>query len=275
MYTLAQKPNATHQDPTEKSAQLLRRLNFKPGSQTHAAPRPGRTLSNRVEKQSLQKNPEHEEVRSVSRASMGIGFDFAKVPAHSRRACRCGGSCPSCRTNEPMATRELEHDPDQSPGSMIGSHQYEDGEPVPPPELNNGETRCVRETGEMDTQIFNTGCTRPCTEEHERDHRVYRGECCQRYATARQRAIDAGNLEERNRISQRYIDWQNATSDFSECRADAVSRSCGLRLRESQGCNASTTEANRECCTEVAGYISAAEGRARTECPGTDLDCPF
>ena len=117
----------------------------------------------------------------------------------------------------------------------------------------------------MDTQIFNTGCTRPCTEEHEEDHRIYRGDCCRRYATARQQAIDAGDFEERNRISQRYIDWQNATSDFSECRADEISRNCGLRLRDERNCSASTTEENRDCCAEVDEYIRAAVDRCRME----------
>jgi hypothetical protein len=250
-------------------------MNFGPGVQKITTLSRKHTISNQLEQQTLQKNPESEEVSSLSGASMGIGFNLANVPVHPQRVCQCGGSCPRCRSIEPMAMGELEPDPDQGPGSIMVSPLHEGGEPVPPPELNNAETRCVKETGEMDTQIFNTGCTRPCTAEHERDHRVYRGDCCRRYAEARQRAIDAGDLEERNRISQRYIDWQNATSDFSECRADEISRNCGLRLRESRSCNAPATEENRECCTEVADYIRAAEDRARTECPGTDQDCPF
>jgi len=196
-------------------------------------------------------------------------------------SCSCGGHCSRCLGRESSVSRELEGDPTHTPATLRpkGFHSLGlvnvNGEPMPPPELNNGETRCNRETGGMETEIFNAGCTRPCTEAHEADHRAYRGECCSKYALARQQAIDAGDLVERNRISQRYVDWQNATSDYSECRADEVGRNCGLRLLAEQHCDRSSAEGSPGCCEEIATYLRAAEDRARSECPGTDQDCPF
>jgi len=185
--------------------------------------------------------------------------------------------CPQCQ--EEHTSREHEPDelspPEEKTPQETARTPTDDTGPEEDPvvEYANGSTVCDRETGNMVTTIDNTKCTRGCTEEHEADHRAYRGPCCRTYAEARRAAIDAGDLDLRNQLSRRYNAWVRSTSGYSECRASRVSVACGERMEQARSCDSPSDE-NRECCGDVARYLTRLRRHRDENCPGADQDCP-
>ena len=143
---------------------------------------------------------------------------------------------------------------------------------------NNGETWCDRESGEMQTTITNTKCTKSCTEEHEADHRTYRKDCCKVYSTARKKAVDAGDWRTRNKLTKRYNKWIDDTSDFSECRAYKKSIECGKKKRNALSClspkKTLPKKEDKSCCKDLRAYLKAMKKKRKNRCPGTDKPCP-
>jgi hypothetical protein len=206
--------------------------------------------------------------------------------------CACGGTCPKCQAQQHedlderhTAEREARRPPKNENEDMDGAIGVAPGntaagalaapgiEDDPVVEYSNGTTTCDRDTGTMTTVINNTKCTRPCTVEHEADHRAYRGDCCRAYATARSAAIADGDTTRRNALTQRYNAWISATSDYSECRAYRVSVACGERMQSDLSCSRPTEE-NRACCGDVRTYLASMRSKRDSRCPGTDQACP-
>ena len=206
--------------------------------------------------------------------------------------CACGGTCPKCEAKQYLDERRIEeHEARRHRETESGGIEDPTGitpaagdtalfradtsgtEDDPIVEYSNGETSCDRDTGKMTTVINNTKCTRPCTVEHEADHRAYRGDCCRTYAITRLAAIALGDTARRNELTRRYHNWISATSDYSECRAYKVSVACGEKMETDLGCS-TLTDANRSCCADVRSYLTSMRSSRDARCPGTDQACP-
>ncbi|MBI5192608.1 MAG: RHS repeat protein [Nitrospirae bacterium] len=147
----------------------------------------------------------------------------------------------------------------------------------------NGKTWCDINTGTMVTEIYNKKCTRVCTEEHESDHRNYRGPCCALFKTCYDNA--GKDIGEQANCIEKYKNWIKETSAFSECRAYTVSVNCAERelkkcdctLKDHAGGDHQIGEHyNKECCDIFKEYKGSVEKSKKENCDkAKDKACPF
>lgn len=140
----------------------------------------------------------------------------------------------------------------------------------------NGETTCTLPGGTPATTIYNTACSKPCTERHEGVHRTDIGPCCKKAGTAYAAATTDAD---RSSVSSRFFGWMGANVAWFECRAYAESVTCADGMIAAKHCGtASMAPADSACCTELTSYRADKEASRASNCAsaGASLTaCPW
>ena len=144
--------------------------------------------------------------------------------------------------------------------------------PATLPGTKTGGTGCDASTGTTASNVSNKDpCTMDCSASHEQKHAVDIGPCCTKAGVA---ANKAEKPEDKEAVQQKFDEWMINNANFLECRAYAVSISCGEGKKSKLKC----ADSNEKCCVPLTRYISSAMRQKEGTCnnAGQKLtDCPF
>jgi hypothetical protein len=136
-----------------------------------------------------------------------------------------------------------------------------------------GATRCDTATGKVITATLNTNeCTKDCSTKHEDKHAADIAPCCTKAGAASQAAKTA---DDKAAVQTTFDNWMISNRPFLECRAYAVSVSCGDAKHKKANCE---KQSYGKCCKALVWYIRTATLEGRAACANADKnlsDCPF
>jgi hypothetical protein len=136
-----------------------------------------------------------------------------------------------------------------------------------------GATRCDTATGKVITATLNTNeCTKDCSTKHEDKHAADIAPCCSKAGAASQAAKTD---DDKAAVQTKFENWMLSNKPFLECRAYAVSISCGEAKHKKANCE---KQSYGKCCKALVWYIrtSTLEGTAACNNAEKNLsDCPF
>ena len=139
--------------------------------------------------------------------------------------------------------------------------------------VQTGATHCDTATGKVVVVTLNTDdCTKDCSTKHEEKHAADIGPCCTRAGAASKAAkSDADKTD----IQDKFDKWMLSNKPFLECRAYAVSESCGNAKHKALNCE---KQSYTKCCKNLVWYIRSAINGAKEPCAQADKklsECPF
>jgi len=121
----------------------------------------------------------------------------------------------------------------------------------------------------------NTCCDQNCTLKHEADHKILKGPCCIKLSIKYNACKDPVC---KIKLDNDYVQWSNKLRPYSECRAYKVGKSC----REFQQvarlcfiCPFKPPSGWAQCCQDLKDQIKRDNAEISTNCPGTNIPCPF
>ncbi len=136
-----------------------------------------------------------------------------------------------------------------------------------------GATRCDTATGKVITATLNTNeCTKDCSTKHEDKHAADIAPCCTKAGAASKAATTESDKTD---IQTKFDNWMLSNRPFLECRAYAVSVSCGDAKHKKANCE---KESYGKCCKALVWYIRTARIEGEAACNHADKnlsDCPF
>lgn len=136
-----------------------------------------------------------------------------------------------------------------------------------------GSTRCDTATGKVITATLNTNeCTKDCSTKHEDKHAADIAPCCSKAGEASKAATTDSD---KAGIQTKFDNWMLSNKPFLECRAYAVSVSCGDARHKKANCE---KESYGKCCKPLVWYIRTAKIEGEAACNHADKnlsDCPF
>jgi RHS repeat-associated protein len=140
----------------------------------------------------------------------------------------------------------------------------------------NGSSKCGLSKPVNDpyiVNIYNTKCTKPCTQQHENQHASDRISCCKK-ARAAYQAKGASKSD----VVKKWNKFLKDSKPWSECRAYGKSVSCAEGLWKSKKCDCPDPK-DKQCCSDIKSYKSSAESQKKKYCgmsgSGTAPSCPF
>lgn len=144
--------------------------------------------------------------------------------------------------------------------------------PATLPGTKSGGISCDASTGGTVVNVLNKEpCTTECSASHEQKHAVDIGPCCTKAGAA---AKKAEKQEEKDAVQEKFDVWMIDNVNFLECRAYAVSITCGETKKGKLKC----PDSHDKCCGPLNRYISSAMRQKEGTCnnAGPKLtDCPF
>ncbi|HEX3250325.1 MAG TPA: hypothetical protein VHS05_12920 [Pyrinomonadaceae bacterium] len=136
-----------------------------------------------------------------------------------------------------------------------------------------GATRCDTATGKVITATLNTNeCTKDCSTKHEEKHAADIAPCCTKAGAASQAAKTD---DDKAAIQTKFDNWMISNRPFLECRAYAVSISCGDAKHKRANCE---KQSYGKCCKALVWYIRTATLEKTAACNNANKnlsDCPF
>ena len=136
-----------------------------------------------------------------------------------------------------------------------------------------GETGCDTATGKIVGGTLNPNeCTKDCSTKHEDKHAADIAPCCTKAGEA---AKAAKSDADRAAVQTTFENWMLSNKPLLECRAYAVSVSCGDAKHKKLNCE---KQSYGKCCKSLVWYIRSATLKGQENCAqaGKALsDCPF
>lgn len=221
----------------------------------------------------------------------GFGHDFNRVRVHmdssaadSARALKAPDDSTARRgvfgDMQYLSEENLEWQTES--GGEVGAPEPTGTEAVPSdggsagpatlPGTQTGGTGCDTSTGTTTSNVTNKDpCTMDCSASHEQKHAADIGPCCTKAGAA---AAQVDKPEDKDAVQKKFENWMIDNANFLECRAYAVSITCGEAKRSKLKC----PDSNDKCCGPLTRYVSSAMRQKEGTCnnAGQKLtDCPF
>jgi len=158
------------------------------------------------------------------------------------------------------ASQAIPLDTSQTTGSATGG-------------TKTGETGCDTSTGKAFSGTLNTNeCTKDCSTRHEEKHAADIAPCCTKAGAASQAAKTD---DDKAAVQTKFDNWMLSNRPFLECRAYAVSISCGDAKHKKANCE---KESYGKCCKALVWYIRTSTLEKTAACNNAEKnlsDCPF
>jgi len=134
----------------------------------------------------------------------------------------------------------------------------------------NAQAQCNPSTGNVDITIFNKGCSKVCSEAHEKVHRKQHGSCCKRLSKCLKKGYGTKYM-----CIKAYNDWMAANKNRDECQAHSKSVSCARAQMASRKCKKKCTPTL--CCLDLDSYLRNQKANKNAYCGagGSKQSCPF
>lgn len=128
-----------------------------------------------------------------------------------------------------------------------------------------GVATCNPTTGVVETTVFKEHCAGDCVQQHENAHARDDAYCCGVYANCMKQAADVG---QRNACRDKWLAYNQANTDFSECNAYTVEQQC-LKDQIAQNCGAGG-KVDKTCCDSLRAELGVVTQRKSDHCGGPD-----
>jgi hypothetical protein len=134
----------------------------------------------------------------------------------------------------------------------------------------NGTTTCDLNApvdAPLTIEIFNTKCTKSCTQEHENQHAADLRPCCQKARAAYKLQKTAAD---RTAVRARWNEYARAARPWTECNAYTKSIACAEKLLIQKA-------GDKQCCADASAYKKNAERNKDEYCGKSKGEpvCPF